>query len=436
MAGVAQQHCQQQQQQQETLQGGNRGFLHKLHKSWAALWAGSTVKQHSSKLSVNARQASSHATDLHMLSSSGQTSKRYALHAGSSSDDDSAGTILAVRPSDNNQAASSEEARRLPHRTWSDLLLQAGMAAVDPTDAQQLPSLAGAGDNTNNSTNMYSPTSCAVGAGGAAGKSGSQLVLHHTDMVAVDLPVPATSSRHNELATSLCTRFAGHGSAEQHQPTPPSCGGSISTGAHTTEAALPVPQAVVPQGSIVLPQQLQQIRQLAAAFGNNSMLGSLSTITEYSESLSSRLASRRESGMASSSSHTQSNRGSLDIRSPKGPAGGGSAISSSSTNPASPLSWRLAAVTDVGLCPVLEVGSSNCADDTAGASPAGVDDDAAAAAAEKSRQMYLQCEQLLMVVRVQQLKALLSCPLAQPYAAGAVVGGGCGVGAACGAAAE
>lgn len=176
--------------------------------------------------------------------------------------------------------------------------------------------------------------------------------------------------------------------------------------------------AVAATGALLLPQQLHQLRHLAAAFGagpgllSGGGLNSLSTITEGSES--SRMASRRGSetpaAISSPSVQSSSCRSSAE-KSPKSAAAASAAAAAlKHQSPlARPGGNATSNVPSSCLSPVQEgsvavacgEGEDECVDSETGA--AAVADSSAASDA-----MYR--EQLVMLAAVQQLKAMLRPP--------------------------
>jgi hypothetical protein len=184
---------------------------------------------------------------------------------------------------------------------------------------------------------------------------------------------------------------------------------TVGTGDCSNHAALPIP--IQSQGSLLMPQQLQQLRQLASAFGNMRGLlnHSLSTITECSEG--SRMMSRRSSGLTTvPNSNTQSLRGSLDTGSPKSsPRAGQQQHMIGRLSPLAPLpEERLTSVRESSS----EEGSAGSATQAAAGVARGLDTAAGADAGNTAcREALLQREQLLALLSVHKLKAVLRSPL-------------------------
>jgi len=429
---------QQQQQQPEFAQaaaagvpGGKKGMLHKMQKSWNALWgAAGAGKPRRSRLGVSSLMASglmdrsnrgdkSHHSDRSHRSERPRKKRRSGLFSTGSAEGCSEGGEGMIPAGRLGPEAAGEE---FTPCSWADMLREAGITTHNQADAEllqqagvlwdassrgssQRSSLEKRGDSSpqRRSLQLSSATGSSRSTADALPSSGKTAPRAGASL---DLPPPISGSKPGSVV-SLSSWF-GRQSIEQQRPQvaqPPASTAAAAVigqqpsaaAAVETHAALPVPQLAT--GSLLLTQQLQQLRELAAAIGHGQPLfGSLSTITEGSEG--SRLASRRGSGTTQHSPRgVSSARGSLEAKSPQSRGEGGGNRPALSPLPAA---WRGSEGQQLSTVPEAD------AEATPKASVA-----AAVAVAPDGSSVIdaLVREQLTMLAGIQQLQAVLKSPL-------------------------
>lgn len=407
-------------------------MLHKMQKSWNALWgAAAAGKPRRSRLGMSALMASglidrsnrgdkSHHSDKSPKSERPRKKRKSGLFSTGSAEGCSDGCDGMIPAGRLGPEAAGEE---FTPRSWADMLREAGITALNSADAEllqkagvlwdessrgssQRSSLEKRGDSSpqRRSLQLSTATDSSRSTGEALPSNGKTAPRMGGSL---DLPQPISGSKPGSIV-SLSSWF-GRQSFEQQRPqvAPPPAStaaaavssqqlsGAAPAAAVETHAALPVPQAAT--GSLLLSQQIQQLRDLAAAIGHGPLFGSLSTITEGSEG--SRLASRRGSGTTQHSPRgVPSARGSLEAKSPQSREGGGN-------RPAlSPLSaaWR---GSEGQLSTVPEADAEATPKAASIAAPTTVAADGCNVIDALVR------EQLNMLAGVQQLQAMLKSPL-------------------------
>lgn len=439
-----------------------KGIISKLRRSCAALFKGNRRR---SRLSGDATAAAGFGGK----NGSNQQKKAFPVSPSSESPDSSTeGLMIPV-----GWPSTAAEDATLCRKSWEDLLREAGVSPTNAADAALLQKAGvlweavsasssqrnsmeqsrgtGSGDGQNRtstehrslaktSTSSFHDDISVAGARGTksrghsrkcsgetarlprAGSNGSLVELGTSLASSTTRSLGAWFKRRSQEAPSRATAVASPAAApaaaatgslakqqtRQQQQEAPS---TVRAGVCSSHFALPIP--VQSQGSLLLPQQLQQLRQLAATFGNmRGLLGSsLSTITECSEG--SRMMSRRSSGpTAVTDSAAQSLRCSLETGSPKSsPRAGHQQHAFVKLSP-------LATLPEERLTPVPESssdagspGSGTAAKDTAGGVQ-GLDTAAGAdAGTTATREALMQREQLLAMLSVHKLKAVLRSPL-------------------------